>query len=320
MKAFNARIPFAVPAIALLALVGMGRVMAYQTRTETTATSGGNAARQVGFVFEEIYLRHLEGSGHPERPARLLAVRDALEKSGVLATLQKISARKATDQEFTLVHTPSYVALVRRELSNLTGLRELSTGDALASPATLEAAEFSTGGVLSAVDAVMTNQVQAAFAAVRPPGHHATPDRGMGFCIFNNVAVAARYAQRKHGIQRVLIVDWDYHHGNGTQDIFEQDGSVLYFSTHDYGAYPGTGSPEETGSGKGAGKIINVPLPRGAGDAEILKAFETKLVPAARAFQPELVLISAGFDSMRNDTLGQFDVTPEGFAAITRVW
>src|SRR5438093_13761083 len=141
----------------------------------------------------------------------------------------------------------------------------------------------------------------------------------MGFFIFNNVAIAARYLQMKHGIGRVLIVDWDYHHGNGTQDIFYNDGSVFYFSTHHYGAYPRTGAAGETGAGAGAGKILNVPMSTGAGDAEFLQAFETKLLPAARNFKPDFILISAGFDSMRDDLLGQFDITPQGFAAMTRV-
>ncbi|MGH6660069.1 MAG: histone deacetylase family protein, partial [Rhodospirillales bacterium] len=143
--------------------------------------------------------------------------------------------------------------------------------------------------------------------------------RGMGFCVFNSIAIAARYLQKVHGVERVLIIDWDYHHGNGTQDAFYDDGSIFYFSTHHYGAYPGTGAPQETGSGPGLGTNLNVPLPVGASDAQILAAFEDRLVPAARAFRPDFILISAGFDAMRNDLLGRFDVTPEGFAAITRV-
>ena len=278
-------------------------------------------ARQTGLLFDDVFLRHLAGdtTGHPERPERLIAIRDGLEKAGVMKSLVRIAPRRVTDQELTLVHQPSYVALARRELSNLTGLRELSTGDTLASPDSLLAAEFAAGGVLNVVDAVMAGKVRNAFAAVRPPGHHATPDRGMGFCIFNNVAIAARYLQKKHGIGRVLIVDWDYHHGNGTQDIFYNDGSVFYFSTHHYGAYPGTGSAQETGRGSATGKVLNVPMTPGAGDAQFLQAFETKLVPAARNFKPDFILISAGFDSMRKDLLGQFDITPQGFAAMTRV-
>ena len=277
-------------------------------------------SRQTGLLDDDVYLRHLAGNtGHPERPERLTAIRNGLDKAGVLGSLTRIAPRRATDQELALAHSPSYVAVVRRELSNLEGLRDLSTGDTLVSPGSLEAAYSAAGGVLNAVDAVMAGKVKNAFCAVRPPGHHATPNRGMGFCIFNNVAVAARYLLKSHGLQRVLIVDWDYHHGNGTQDTFFEDGSVFYFSTHHYGAYPGTGSPSETGAGKGLGKILNVPLPTGASDAQILQAFESRLVPAARNFKPDFILISAGFDGMRHDLLGRFDVTPSGFAAITRV-
>ena len=276
--------------------------------------------RPTGLVFDAVYLKHLSGNtGHPERPERLIAIWSALEKTGLLRTLYQIRPRRVTEQELELVHSHSYVAQVRQELSNLNGLRQLSTGDTMCSHDSLEVAEYAAGGVLSAVDAVMAGQVKNAFAPVRPPGHHATSSRGMGFCIFNNVAIAARYLQEVHGIQRVLIVDWDYHHGNGTQETFYEDGSVFYFSTHHYGAYPRTGSPAETGAGKGAGKILNVPLPVGASDAQILAAFKNELVPAARDFKPDFILISAGFDPMRHDLLGQFDITPEGFAAITRV-
>jgi acetoin utilization deacetylase AcuC-like enzyme len=278
------------------------------------------APRKTGLVFDDVYLRHLAGNtGHPERPERLTAIRNGLEKAGLMKSLAPITPRRATDPELELVHSAAYVALVRRELTGLREVRDLSTGDTAVGPGSLDAAEYAAGGVLNAVDAVMAGKLKNAFCAVRPPGHHATPVRGMGFCIFNNVAIAARYLQKTHHLQRVLIIDWDYHHGNGTQDTFWQDGSVFYFSTHHYGAYPGTGSAAETGIGKGAGKILNVPLPPGAGDAQILQAFESRLVPAARNFKPEFILISAGFDAMRNDLLGQFDVTPAGFAAITRV-
>ena len=275
---------------------------------------------QTGLLFDDVYLRHLSGNtGHPERPERLTAIWNALEKAGLLKSLYRVTPRRATEEELALVHDRSYLELTRRELLNLQGLRELSTGDTLVSPDSLEVAQFAAGGVLNAVDAVMAGKVKNAFCAVRPPGHHATRNRGMGFCIFNNVAIAARYLQKVHGLRRVLIVDWDYHHGNGTQDIFYEDDSVFYFSTHHYGAYPGTGGPAETGEGRGIGTTLNVPLPVGASDAQILQALETRLVPAARKFRPDFILVSAGFDAMRNDLLGRFDVTPAGFAAITRV-
>lgn len=288
--------------------------------TALAQTAPANRPTPTGLVFDDVYLRHLAGNtGHPERPERLTAIRNGLDRSGLLNNLYRIAPRRVTDEELTLAHSRAYVDLVRRELSNLRGLADLSTGDTLASPGSYEAAQFAAGGVLNAVDAVMTQKVKKAFCAVRPPGHHATPNRGMGFCIFNNVAIAARYVQKVHGARRVLIVDWDYHHGNGTQDIFYEDDSVFVFDTHHYGAYPGTGSAAETGAGKAAGTKLNVPMPPGAGDAQFLEAFKTRLVPAARKFRPDFILISAGFDGMRNDTLGRFDITPQGFAAMTRV-
>jgi acetoin utilization deacetylase AcuC-like enzyme len=275
---------------------------------------------RTGLLWDDVYLKHLSGNtGHPERPERLTAIHSALQEAGLLQTLYRIKPRAATQQELALAHSAAYLALVARELSGLQELGELSTGDTSVSPGSLEAAKFAAGGVLNAVDAVMAGSVKAAFCAVRPPGHHASAARGMGFCIFNNVAVAARYVQQTHNLERVLIVDWDYHHGNGTQDIFYEDGSVFYFSTHHFGAYPGTGHPSETGSGKGSGTTLNVPLPPGASDEQILQSFQNELVPAMQRFRPDFVLISAGFDAMRNDLLGCFDITPQGFVAITRV-
>lgn len=301
--------------------LALGTILACPLKPNQLPKDASTAlSKPTGLLYDDVYLRHLSGNAtHPERPERLIFIREALDKEGLMQSLYPIHPRRVTEEELELVHKPSYIALVRRELASVQGFRELSTGDTVVSKDSLEAAEFAAGGVLNAADAVMQGKVKNAFAAVRPPGHHATPTRGMGFCIFNNVAIAARYVQRKYGVQRVLIVDWDYHHGNGTEETFYEDGSVFYFSTHHYGAYPGTGSPAETGAGKGAGKILNVPLPPGATDAQIAEAFQTKLVPAARNFKPDFILISAGFDGMRNDLLGVFDITPAGFAAITRI-
>jgi acetoin utilization deacetylase AcuC-like enzyme len=286
------------------------------------ALQAGHAqtAPRTGLLFDELYLRHLAGdTGHPERPERLNAVLAGLDKAGLLKDLGRVPARPATDDELALAHDRAYIELVKRELANVTGVRQLSTGDTDVTAGSLIAARAAAGGVLNAADAVASGRMKNAFCAVRPPGHHATRNRGMGFCIFNNVAIAAKYLQKVHNIRRILIVDFDYHHGNGTQDIFYDDDTVFYFSTHHYGAYPGTGSAAETGTGKGVGTTLNVPLPPGAGDAQILAAFEQQLVPAARRFKPDFILVSAGFDGMRNDLLGQFDITPEGYAAITRV-
>jgi len=172
---------------------------------------------------------------------------------------------------------------------------------------------------MAAVDAVVAGQVKNAFCVVRPPGHHATPSRGMGFCVFNNLAVAARYAQAKHKLGKVLIADWDVHHGNGTQEIFYEDPSVLFSSTHQWPWYPGTGRAEETGAGKGKGTTMNFPFPAGSGRKEVLGAFADKLVPAADKFKPELVLVSAGFDSRKGDPLGRFTLTDRDFADLTKV-
>ncbi len=273
-----------------------------------------------GLLYDEAFLRHLpRDTTHPECPNRLIAVRERLRQASWAASLVPIPAREATETELRLVHDPAYLALLQREIAHVRDVCELSTGDTLISRDSLQVARLAAGGVLAAADAVARGEVRNAFCAVRPPGHHATPHRGMGFCIFNHVAIAARYLQRAHAIQRVLIVDWDYHHGNGTQDIFYEDGSVFYFSTHHYGAYPGTGAPHETGAGAGQATTLNVPLPVGASDAQILLALETRLIPAAQAFRPDFLLISAGFDAMRGDLLGCFDVTPQGFAAMTQL-
>ena len=172
-------------------------------------------------------------------------------------------------------------------------MSHLSTGDTTIGPGSLKVALNAAGSVLQAVDAVMAGEVDNAFCVLRPPGHHATPDRGMGFCIFNNVAIAARYAQQRHGVERALIADWDVHHGNGTQDIFYEDPSVLFFSTHQSPWYPGTGRTDETGAGAGQGTTVNCPFPSGSGRDEILSAFRTKLLPAARRFRPDIIFISA---------------------------
>jgi acetoin utilization deacetylase AcuC-like enzyme len=277
-------------------------------------------ALPTGYFYDPFCLKHLPGeTGHPERPERLLAIRDRFLEAPWMNSLAPLPRRRATDAEVLLAHEPVYLELLHDEITSVQGLKQLSTGDTIVSCDSLEAAHVAAGGVLAAVDAVMKGEVRNAFCAVRPPGHHATRDRAMGFCILNNVAIAARYAQKTHHVGKVLIVDWDYHHGNGTQDIFYDDGSVFYFSTHDYGAYPGTGSSSERGRGAGEGTTLNVPLPVGAGDAQLYEALATKLLPAARAFRPDFIFISAGFDGMRADLLGMFDITPDGFAAGTRL-
>jgi acetoin utilization deacetylase AcuC-like enzyme len=268
-------------------------------------------------LADPIYKEHWTGETHPERPARLDAVVHALERGGAIKNALRIPVRQATEDEIALCHTRPYIETVKRDVAK--GRETLSTGDTEICPRSLEVALKAAGGVLNAVDAVVDRRAANAFCAVRPPGHHATPNRGMGFCLFNNVAIAARYAQKRYGIGRALIVDWDVHHGNGTQDIFYSDGSVFYFSTHQSPWYPGTGAADETGEGKGKGTTLNFPSPAGSGRKEIVGAFQSKLVPAMREFKPELVFISAGFDSRLGDPLGQFTLSDADFVDLTNI-
>jgi acetoin utilization deacetylase AcuC-like enzyme len=268
-----------------------------------------------GFAADVRVRQHEVAPGEPEIPSRFTAVVNHFTTAGLVGRLDALGVRGATDDELALVHTREYIRLVDREVAE--GRRQLSTGDTTISPHSAEAARFAAGSALSAVDAVFSGQVQNAFCVVRPPGHHAGSARGMGFCLFNNIAVAARYAQRKHGAERVLIADWDVHHGNGTQDIFYSDGSVLFFSTHQSPWYPGTGAASETGEGTGTGKTINCPLSAGSASTKIFGAFRELLLPAATAFRPDLILISAGFDSRVGDPLGQFLLKDEDFHQLT---
>lgn len=262
---------------------------------------------------DSISKQHLTPPGHPECPQRF----DAALAGVAGLDLQRLDARQAIEDEVMLCHTRQYFDIVKREVA--AGFGDLSTGDTQICAASLEVALHATGAVLNAVDAVFTKAADNAFCIVRPPGHHANSIRGMGFCLFNSIALGARYAQRKYGAERVLIADWDVHHGNGTQDIFYEDGSVFFFSTHQYPWYPGTGSADETGVGAGEGTTLNCPFPAGAGRNEIVKAFRELLQPAAARFKPDLVLISAGFDSRAGDPLGHFLLSDSDFADLTKI-
>jgi acetoin utilization deacetylase AcuC-like enzyme/formylglycine-generating enzyme required for sulfatase activity len=271
-----------------------------------------------GFLYGDIYLEHKTGEGFPERPARLQAIVKRLKEREL--KLVPIEPAPAPLEWIHEVHAPEYVERVRKACETAKeGETFIDVRDVPVSRRSYEVALAAAGGVLKAVDLVMEGKIRNAFCAIRPPGHHALRDRAMGFCLFNNVAVAARYIQKKHKLAKVLIVDWDVHHGNATQDAFYEDGTVMYFSTHLSPFYPGTGKEEERGKGKGEGLILNVCLAAGAGDAEVLKAYEEKLRPAALAFKPDFVLVSCGFDSHANDTLGRLAITSEGFGKMTRV-
>ena len=280
------------------------------------ARAAPKPALPTGLVYHPDYLLHDAGPYHPERPDRLQAIVAGLETSGLMASLLRIEPRAATDRWITTVHTEAYLG--RLEAASTRAPVQLDPDTRLA-PASLRIAKLASGGVLAAVDAVVQGRARNAFAAVRPPGHHALPGRAMGFCILNSVAIAARYVQRKHGVGRVLIVDWDVHHGNGTQAMFYDDPSVLYFSTHQFPYYPFTGQAKEIGEGPGEGTTVNVPLLAGSGDEEIVQAFRDKLVPAADEFKPDFVLISAGFDAHRDDPLAGLGVTAKGYGELTRI-
>ena len=278
-------------------------------------TAGAQTAGALVF-YDPLILRHEPSADHPESPKRIDSV-----MRGVRVVTQEqltiVAPQPAADEHVLLVHSAEYFKKERDEIA--AGRRTLSTGDTEISPGSLPAALAAAGTVVSAIDAVMTGKTRRAFCAVRPPGHHASANRGMGFCVFNNIAIGARHARRKYGVERVLIVDWDVHHGNGTQEVFWNDGSVMFFDTHQHPWYPGTGAPTEVGEGKARGLIVNNPFPAGSGRAQILRAFRESLVPAAERFKPDLVMISAGFDSALGDPLGQFTLIDADFADLTDI-
>jgi acetoin utilization deacetylase AcuC-like enzyme len=260
---------------------------------------------------------HRTPHGHPERIERFDTVIRMLGSSGLAERMESLDSSEADFDTLRLCHGADYIELVEREIG--AGNRILSTGDTHVGRDSLAAARMAAGAVCSAVNSVVTGPIKQAFCVLRPPGHHARPNQGMGFCVFNNVAIGARHAMERHGLQRVLIADWDVHHGNGTQDIFYEDPSVLFFSTHQSPWYPGTGMRGETGEGAGAGTTINCPFPAHTGRDEILGAFRDRLLPAAEGFRPELVMISAGFDSRLGDPLGQFRLDDGDFAEMTNL-
>lgn len=258
---------------------------------------------------------HEPPEGHPDQTARLQSVLTALAPLGETGRLHAAASAPASDQDLELVHDPSYVELVREQAAS--GADVLSTGDTPLSRRSFEAARAAAGCGVSAVDAVLARRCRAAFCAVRPPGHHASARVGMGFGIFNTIAIAARHARQRHGVERILIVDWDVHHGNGTQATFWSDGGVLFFDTHQHPWYPGTGDASETGEGRGDGLIMNRPLPAGTTGGTVLALYDETLRRAADRFRPQLVLVSAGFDSRIDDPLGRFRLTDADFAAMT---
>ncbi len=271
--------------------------------------------RKTGIVRDNMYMEHYMGAGHPECPERLEAIYQMLDRD-MKDILITVPVREAENSELMYVHAPRYIdQIAATEGAESTYL----DADTQTSAGSYRAALLAAGGLCEAVRMTDAGEIDNAFALVRPPGHHAERSRAMGFCLFNNVAIAAMYARKDLGYERVLIVDWDVHHGNGTQHSFEGDKSILYFSTHQYPHYPGTGSYGEIGSGEGAGYTVNVPLPTGYGDGDFVSIYDRVLKPVTLEYKPDLILVSAGFDIYFRDPLSSMNVTPDGFAGLTRL-
>lgn len=284
----------------------LGPASAFMVLFGTELSAKGNKkviSGQTGLVFDPIFYEHWLSPGHPESPARLKAIIDKLELASVMTNLYRIEIRHEVLPYLLQIHSRQHIASIKANYGH-----------------SHDVAFAVVEGVLAATAAVCNGTVKNAFCATRPPGHHATnTGKVEGFCFYNSIAVAARYAQEAFNINKVLIIDWDYHHGNGTEAAFYDDPTVLFFSTHDLYAYPGTGDPVKTGEGKGEGFNINVHLGCGATDKDIIHAFNNHLVPAVERFKPDLILISAGFDSRKDDLLGCYEVTDNGFVELTKI-
>ena len=271
-----------------------------------------------GLLLDPVFREHLTAAGHPERAARLLAIEKGLRDSGLLARLTRVPPRAATDDELLRIHHRTYLDRLRAACA--AGNETIDCADSSICPESERVARLVVGGVIDAALSVARGELRSAFCAVRPPGHHAEPDASMGFCLYNSVALATRAVQCDAGIERVLILDWDVHHGNGTQHAFERDASVLFISLHGHPnyLYPHTGFERERGIGPGDGFTININLPPGAADGDYRDAFDRRIAPAVERFAPQMLLVSAGFDAHADDPLGITHVSDEGFRWMTR--
>lgn len=275
-----------------------------------------SGSRRTGLVYHEDYLLHLAGTWHPESPERLRSIIDHLTATKLIEQLIPIVPHPAPIEWIATIHTPEYIDFIEKACAQGDTSLDADTGIGVES---YRIARLAVGGGLAAADAIMQHQIDNAFAAVRPPGHHAEKNQAMGFCLFNNIAILARYLQRKYQLEKIFIIDWDVHHGNGTQHAFYDDPTVFYFSIHQWPHYPGTGRSLERGSGPGEGFTLNVPLTAGHGNDDYLQAFESQVVPAAQRFKPDFFLISAGFDAHLNDPLAGMQLTELGYARLTQI-
>lgn len=271
---------------------------------------------KTGFLYHADYLQHQTGPGHPERPERLQNLMAFLRKEDYLSQFTSISPESAERKWIEKNHTNSYIDYVKNACKE--GQTFLDS-DTVISLQSYRVALLAVGGALQACAGVMTGELDNAFCAIRPPGHHAERARAMGFCLFNNVAIAAKYLQSQHLVEKVCIIDWDVHHGNGTQHAFYEDPSVLYISIHQHPLFPGSGREDERGEGPGEGTTLNFPSPPGFGDMEYIGIFEKQIARAVRDFAPDFMLVSAGFDAHRDDPLANMRVTEEGFSEMTRI-
>ncbi len=272
------------------------------------------AARRIHVVEDTRFRDHRSPEGHPERPERLIAVSDAIARFG--ERVEHLAPQSVDPEAVLRVHARDHVELVEHAVTRAPARLD---ADTFVSPESLAVARLAAGSTVALARAVARREIETGIAAVRPPGHHAEADRAMGFCLFNNVAVAARALQAEEGVGKLLILDWDVHHGNGTQHSFYSDPSILYVSTHQYPHYPGTGAFDETGAGPGEGWTVNVPMPAHCGDEEYIGVFMRVLVPVARAFAPEMILVSCGFDAHRDDPLASMQLTGAGYRALTHI-
>jgi acetoin utilization deacetylase AcuC-like enzyme len=272
---------------------------------------------KTAYLYDDIYLLHDTGPGHPERAERLTAIDNKIKSREYYDKLVKVEKRKAEFDELEYIHDAEYIQSLKKAIES--GIDYLDTGDTVVGKNSFEIALYATGGCLNLCDTIMKGEADTGFCAIRPPGHHAERAKAYGYCLFNNIAISARYIQKKYDIERVAIVDWDVHHGNGTQHSFETNPTVYFFSLHQYPFYPGSGINTERGIGKGKGFTLNIPMIAGSGDDEYQFAFESSIIPELHKFAPQIILISAGFDAHADDHQANMNLSTESYYQFTKL-